>query len=118
MLNKDRTIHIQSSHYSQIPISDNTAEYKRVIQFLEEKDYDIAYYLKDLKDDERYVAIVVDNAEKCVFASNVTCMAAWCRNGTRYPLNVNEFIDNYDEFVINDNFNKYNEMIENKARKR
>ena len=37
MSNKDRTIHIQSSHYSQIPISDNTAEYKRVIQFLEEK---------------------------------------------------------------------------------
>ena len=117
MSNKDRTIHIQSSHYSQIRISDNTSEYKRVIQFLEEKDYDIAYYLKDLNDDERYVAIVVDNAEKCVFASNVTCMAAWCSNGTKKPLNVQEFIDNYDEFVINNNINRYNETIENKARK-
>ena len=55
MSSKDKTIHIQSSHYSQIPISDNTSEYKRVIQFLEEKDYDIAYYLKDLKDDERLI---------------------------------------------------------------
>lgn len=117
MSNKDRTIHIQSGHYSQIPISDKIAEYKRVIQFLEEKDYDIAYYLKDLKDDERYVAIVVDNAEKCVFASNVTCMAAWCSNGKRIPLNVKEFIDNYDEFVINNNINRYNEMITGKVRK-
>lgn len=110
-MNKTRLI-------KQIPVTDIISEYKKLIHFLKDKNYNIAYYLLDLNDDDRYVAILVDLQEKDVWASNVTCMAAWCRNGTRYPLNVREFIENYDEFVINDNFNKYNEMIENKARKR
>ena len=96
----------------QIPVTDVISEYKKLIQFLKDKNYSIVYYLQDLNDDDHYVALLVDLEDKDVWASNVTCMAAWRRNGTRYPLNVNEFIENYDEFVINDNFNKYNEMIE------
>ena len=110
-------VHIQTDRSYQIPISDTTIEYKRIIQFLKERGYHIANYLEDIKDDDRYVAIVVDNTEKCVFASNVTCMAGWCHNGTRKPLNAQEFFDNYDEFVINNNFKKYYEMIINKAKK-
>lgn len=102
----------------QIPVTDRTYEYKKLIRFLKDKNYNIAYYLQDLDETIRYVAILVDLEDKDVWASNVTCMADWCRNGTRYPLNVREFIENYNKFVINDNFNKYNEMIENKARKR
>lgn len=98
----------------QIPVTDNISEYKKLIQFFKDKNYNIAHYLQDLNDDDHYVALLVDLEDKDVWASNVTCMAAWCRSGTRYPLNVNEFIENYDEFVINDNFNKYNEMIEKK----
>ena len=98
----------------QIPVTDIISEYKKLIQFLKDKNFNIAHYLQDLNDDDHYVALLVDLEDKGVWASNVTCMAAWCRNGTRYPLNVNEFIESYDEFVINDNFNKYNEMIEKK----
>ena len=100
---------------SQIPVSDKTSEYIRLITFLKERDYKITYYLQDIKQEDRYVAIVVDNKTKDVFGSNVTCMACWCKNGTRMPLNVQEFIDNYDEFVVNNNVDEYERMIRQKA---
>ena len=100
---------------SQIPVSDKTSEYKRLITFLKKRDYRIAYYLQEIKQEDCYVAIVVDNKTKDVFGSNVTCMSCWCKNGTRRPLNVQEFIDNYDEFVVNNNIDEYETMIKQKA---
>ena len=100
----------------QIPVKDNNKEYRRLINYLYDKDYNILYYLKDIKDDDSYVALVVDIEDKKVFSSNVTCMAAWC-SGKRKPLNVKEFIDNYDEIVIQNNIDKYNDMILDKTRR-
>lgn len=114
-MEKDK-VFIQSNRFSQIPVTDKTSEYKRLIQFLKEKNYEIAYHLQNIQDDDRIVAIVVDNQAKEVFGSNVTCMAAWCCQGTKYPLNVQEFIDNYDEFVIRNNIDKYYKMIHQKAK--
>ena len=112
-----KEIYIQTERSYQIPVKDETVEYKRLIKFLREKGYSVAKHLLFMKDDDHYVAIVVDNTERSVFTSNVTCMAAWCSNGKRRPLNVKEFIDNYEEFVINNNIDKYNEMIIDKARR-
>ena len=100
----------------QIPVTGSIEEYLRLIEFLRKKDYDIIYYLENI--DYKYPALIVDICHKEVYGSNVTCMAAWCNNGTQYPLNVEEFIDNYDEFVVKNNMDKYFATIHEKGSKK
>ena len=40
-------------------------------------------------------------------------MAGWCK-GKRKPLNVSEFIDNYERFILNNDIEGYHEIITNK----
>ena len=106
----------KKNYIKQIPIYDKHCEYHRLIEFLKEKNYNITYSLHNIKNDDHIVAIIIDLELEDVWESNVTCMAAWCRNGTRRPLKVQEFVENYDELVINNNFNKYYELIQIKER--
>lgn len=101
----------------QIPITDSNGEYVKVISFLKEKGYEILHNLNNINDDAYIVSIIVDNQEKVVSKTNVTCMAAWC-SFSRYPLNVKEFITNYERFVLRNDIDAYFEMIYNKMKKK
>ena len=97
----------------QIPVSDSDENYRILIDFLKSKGYKIKDYLLDIKDDDKVVAIIIDNRDRSVSKTNVTCMAGWS-NCKRKPLNVKEIIDNYERFILDNDIEGYHEIITNK----
>ena len=102
----------------EIPVSDKDLdEYRRLIAFLKEKEYTIYHSLDQIKENDNIVAVNIDILNKEVYQSNITCMAIWC-NGTRYPLNVKEFIDNYHWLVEKPDIERYNAWVERKCQEK
>ncbi|MBQ1534847.1 MAG: hypothetical protein IIZ64_08555 [Erysipelotrichaceae bacterium] len=102
----------------RIPVSDKDLdEYRRLIEFLKEKGYVIYHDLNRINDGDKIIAVNIDVLNKEVSQSNITCMAIWC-NGTRYPLNVKEFIDNYHWLVEDPDIERYNAWVERKCQEK
>ena len=79
---------------AQIPVSySKNSEYRELVKELCSKGYEVYHGLDAIEDDDDIIAIIVDNVDKSLFQSNVTCMACWC-SGKRQPLNVKEFLSN------------------------
>ncbi|MBQ1567556.1 MAG: hypothetical protein IIZ80_06675 [Erysipelotrichaceae bacterium] len=99
----------------QIPVSYSTnGEYRKLIEELQKLDYRIYHSLDRIKDEDHIVAIIIDNREKCVLLSNVTCMACWCSANDAIPLNAEEFLSNLDILIKNPDTSLYRRMIETK----
>ena len=54
----------------QIPVSDSNENYRILIDFLKSEGYRIKDYLSDIKDDDKIVAIIIDNRDKSVSKTN------------------------------------------------
>lgn len=101
----------------QIPIKfDSNSQLREFVSFIKSKGYKLLHGLDQIEDDEKIVAVVVDTEEKTLSTTSVTIMACWC-NFVRHPLTTVQFIQYYDEFVINKNLKFYNELIEENGRK-
>ena len=99
----------------QIPVSYSTnSEYKKLIEEMQKLGYKIYHGLDRIEDEDHIVAVLIDNKEKCVSSSNVTCMACWCSANNAVPLNAEEFLSNMDALIKNPDLLLYRRMIEAK----
>ena len=99
---------------AQIPVSySKSSEYRELVKVLGSKGYEVYHGLEAIEDDDDIIAIIVDNVDKSLFQSNVTCMACWC-SGKRQPLNVKEFLSNMDILIDDPDPALYREMIRRK----
>ena len=98
---------------NQIPLSyKNKEEIKKLLEKLGEIGYQLLHGLDDLdKIKEHIVAICVDNKEKVVFQSNVTCMACWCSTYKARPLSVSMALDNFDKLFIEQDEKFYRKFL-------
>ena len=103
----------------QIPVSYSTnKEYRKLIEELQKLNYRIYHGLERIENEDQIVAIMIDNEEKCVSSSNVTCMACWCSANKAVPLNVKEFLSNMDILIKNLDPLLYRRMIEAKKQQK
>ena len=103
---------------NQIPLSyKNKEEIKKLLEKLGEIGYQLFHGLDDLdKIEEHIVAICVDNKEKVVFQSNVTCMACWCTAYKRRPLSASVALENFDKLLIEEDLNFYKKLLKRNKR--
>lgn len=103
---------------NQIPLSyKNKEEIKKLSEKLGEIGYQLLHGLDDLdKIKEHIVAICVDNKEKVVFQSNVTCMACWCSAYKRRPLSVSVALENFDKLFIEEDLSFYKKLLKRNKR--
>ena len=103
----------------QIPVSYSTnTEYRKLIKELQKLNYRIYHGLERIEDEDHIVAILIDNEEKYVSSSNITCMACWCSSNKAVPLNVEEFLSNMDILIKNPDPLLYRRMIEAKKQQK
>ena len=60
---------------------------------------------------ERIIAVVVDNRDRVMFQSNVTCMACWCSTYRTKPLTVSAALDNFDKLFIKQDEEFYRKLL-------
>ena len=90
-------------------------EIKKLAEKLEEKGYKLLHGLDDIDHiKEHIVAVVVDNQDKVMFQSNVTCMACWCSTFQIRPLTVSKALDNFEKLFIEQDEKFYRKLLMNK----
>ena len=95
-----------------VPVAyESICELSRLIDFLKGKGYTGYVERSGLK------VVYLDNSSKQYFSTNVTCMACWC-SGKRYPLSVDQFIENYVRVVTDDDADLYNELTRRRYEER
>ena len=84
-----------------------------LVKLLKERGYKALHNLDNVLSFDRLpVGLCIDNEEKCIFTSNVTCMAGYCMSTNRKPLYVQEVIDNIETLIDKLDINFYNELLD------
>ena len=98
---------------SQISLSyKNKGEIKKLAGKLKEIGYELLHGLNNVDNiKEHIVAVVVDNHDKVMFQSNVTCMACWCSIYRTRPLTVSVALDNFDKLFIEQDEKFYRKLL-------
>lgn len=98
---------------SIVVIVRNDEDCLRLNEFLQSKGYKSNFRLS--LDSKKSVTFYIDNMEKKYFSPGVTAMAAWC-SGKRYPLSIDQYIDNYERFMIDNDIDYYHQLIEDNCK--
>ena len=91
-----------------------------LVKLLKERGYRICHNLENVLSFNRVpVGLCIDNGfedsangGKCIFQSNVTCMACFCTSTQRKPLYVKEVIDNIGKLIDELDIKFYNELLD------
>lgn len=93
-------------------------EIHELVELLKVRGYRICHNLDNvLSFDKLPVGLCIDNGldprngGKCIFTSNVTCMACYCSWSNRRPLTVKEVIDNIVKLIDELDINFYNNLL-------
>ena len=94
-------------------------EIDTLVKLLKERGYKIHHNLENvLSFDKVPVGLCIDNGldntngGKCLFQSNITCMACYCNWSGKKPLYVKEVIDNITKLIDELDINFYNELLD------
>lgn len=94
-------------------------EIDTLVKLLKDRGYKIHHNLENvLSFDKVPVGLCIDNGldntngGKCLFQSNVTCMACYCIWSGKKPLQVKEVIDNITKLIDELDINFYNELLD------
>ena len=94
-------------------------EIDTLVKLLKERGYKIHHNLENvLSFDKVPVGLCIDNGldntngGKCLFQSNVTCMACYCNWSGKKPLYVKEVIDNITKLIDELDINFYNALLD------
>ena len=103
---------------NQIPLGYKTKEeIKKLAENLKKNGYKMLHGLDDVDNiKEHIVAVVVDNHDKVMFQSSVTCMACWCSTYKARPLSISMALDNFDKLFIEQDEKLYRKLL-NERRK-
>ena len=88
-------------------------KYGTLLRFMKDKGYEISDGLSQLSDYSDVLVVTVDNLNKDVHISGPTAMMCWSVGG-KQPMNVDEYLDNYERIVVNHDIDYYYEFIRNK----
>ena len=91
-----------------------------LVKLLKERGYQIHHNLENaLSFKTLPVGLCIDNGfpnnhngGKCLFQSNVTCMACYCNWSKKKPLYVKEVIENITKLIDELDINFYNELLD------
>ena len=89
-------------------------EIRELVKFLKEKGYKILHGLDNLKEGSHVVAVIIDDEDKTLSTTNITCMARWCSWGKK-PLSIKEFFKFYDILIIRKDIEFYYFLIQSNA---
>ena len=94
-------------------------EIHELVQLLKARGYTICHNLDNVLSFERLpVGLCIDNGidpkngGKCIFCSNVTCMACYCNWSKKRPLTCREVIDNIVPLIDELDIVFYNELLD------
>ena len=97
----------------QIPIAyESRDELSRLIGFLRSKGY--TGYARG----SGPRAVYLDLMKKTYHRPSVMVMACWCSGRNRYPLTVDQFMENFVRIVIDDDTDFYNELLRKRYEER
>ena len=94
-------------------------EINTLVKLLKVRGYKIYHNLENVLSFTRLpVGLCIDNGidssngGKCIFTSNITCMACYCNWSKRKPLYVKEIIDNIDKLIDHPDIEFYNDLLD------
>ena len=94
-------------------------EIDTLVKLLKVRGYKIHHNLENILNFTKLpVGLCIDNGfdfkngGKCVFTTNVTCMACYCAWSKRKPLYVHEIIDNIDKLIDRPDIKFYNDLLD------
>lgn len=116
---KKQLLHNEQYHVSVTSLE----EIHELVQALKTRGYVIHSNLENVLSFERLpVGLCIDNGiddrngGKCLFISNVTCMACYCSWSKCKPLTVKEVLDNIVKLIDELDIVFYNKLLETKKR--
>ena len=108
---------VSNHQYHVVPRS--LEEIDILVKLLKERGYQIHHNLENVLSFDRLpVGLCIDNGfdytngGKCLFQSNVTCMACYCNWSNKKPLYVKEVIDNITKLIDELDINFYNDLLD------
>ena len=103
---------------SQISLSyKNKEEIKKLAENLKKNGFKMLHGLDDVNNiKERIVAVVVDNKDRVMFQSCVTCMACWCSAYKMRPLTVSMALENFDKLFIEQDEKFYRKLLKERRK--
>ena len=111
---------LHNHQYHIVPRS--LEEIDELVKVLKEKGYKMLHELDDaLKLERLPVGICIDNGVnttnggKCVFQTNVTCMACYCSWSRKNPLRVEDILDNIDKLIDEPDIVFYNKLLDKRT---
>ena len=121
--NKTNSCKKQLLHNHQYHVSvTSLEEIHELVQALKVREYTIHSNLENVLSFEKLpVGFCIDNGidkrngGKCIFVSNVTCMACYCSWSKCKPLTVKEVLDNIVKLIDELDIVFYNELLNKKA---
>ena len=103
--NEKKQVLIESRRITGIPVAyESAGELSRLIGFLKTRGY------TGYVDRSGPEVVYLHCDSKTYHSTNVTCMACWCSGKNRWPLSVDQFIENYIRIVTDDDVDFYDEL--------
>ena len=90
-------------------------KYESLIKFMKDKGYEISKGLSQLKEYSDVLVVTVDNLNREVHISGPTSMMLWSVE-SRCPMNVDEYLDNYERIVVDCDIDYYYDFITSKSK--
>ncbi len=95
----------------QIPVAEGTPkQYRQIITLMEQRGYDISESLRNISDESKITAILIDNDSKIISEIGTALLAAWC-SFIRRPLNPEKFIKYFDQLITDPDVKFYEQLI-------
>lgn len=114
---KDMKKKLLHNHQYHISVKSKEEIYE-LVQALKARGYQIHHNLDNVLSFDRLpVGLCIDNGldprngGKCIFTSNVTCMACYCSWSKRKPLTVRQVLDNITKLIDELDVDFYNRLL-------